>query len=108
MPNLRRLNSPKSIINSIDNVVDKYGEIKDNASPDLLNIRRSMNTVRGKVNQSFGASLTHYNSLGYLDEIRESFVQNRRVLAVFSDVSPQSQRLDFRQFQNGKHCVHRT
>ncbi|WP_298223204.1 DNA mismatch repair protein MutS [Flavobacterium sp.] len=74
----------KAIINSIDNVVDKYGEIKDNASPDLLNIRRSMNTVRGKVNQSFGASLTHYNSLGYLDEIRESFVQNRRVLAVLA------------------------
>ncbi len=74
----------KNIINDIDNVVDKYGEIKDNASPDLLNIRRSMNAVRGKVNQSFGASLTHYNGLGYLDEIRESFVQNRRVLAVLA------------------------
>ena len=74
----------KVIINCIDNVVDKYGEIKDNASPDLLNIRRSMNAVRGKVNQSFGVALTHYNSVGYLDEIKESFVQNRRVLAVLA------------------------
>ena len=74
----------KVIINCIDNVVDKYGEIKDNASPDLLNIRRSMNAVRGKVNQSFGVALTHYNSIGYLDEIKESFVQNRRVLAVLA------------------------
>jgi len=74
----------KEIIALIDDVVDKYGEIKDNASVDLLNIRRNMNSVRGKVNQSFGVALTQYNSLGYLDDIKESFVQNRRVLAVLS------------------------
>ena len=74
----------KDIIIMVDDVVDKYGEIKDNASPDLLSIRRSMNAIRGKVNQSFGTALTHYNSLGYLDDIRESFVQNRRVLAVLA------------------------
>jgi DNA mismatch repair protein MutS2 len=74
----------KAIVNLIDDVVDKYGEIKDNASPDLLEIRRNMNVVRGKVNQSFGIALTQYNGLGYLDEIRESFVQNRRVLAVLA------------------------
>lgn len=74
----------KSISNMVDDIVDKYGEIKDNASPDLLNIRRDMNVVRGKVNQSFGMALTQYNSLGYLDDIKESFVQNRRVLAVLA------------------------
>ncbi|WP_309612893.1 endonuclease MutS2 [Flavobacterium sp.] len=74
----------KFIIQKIDEVVDKYGEIKDNASPDLINIRRDMNLVRGKVNQSFGQAMTQYNSLGYLDEIKESFVQNRRVLAVLA------------------------
>lgn len=74
----------KYIIQKIDEVVDKYGEIKDNASPDLINIRRDMNLVRGKVNQSFGQAMTQYNSLGYLDEIKESFVDNRRVLAVLA------------------------
>jgi len=74
----------KEISKLIDEVVDKYGEIKDNASPDLLNIRRDMNAVRGKVNQSFGMALTQYNGLGYLDDIKESFVQNRRVLAVLA------------------------
>ena len=74
----------KDIITMVDEVVDKYGEIKDNASPDLLNIRRDMNLVRGKVNHSFGVALTQYNSLGYLDDIKESFVQNRRVLAVLA------------------------
>jgi len=74
----------KFIIQKIDEVLDKYGEIKNNASPDLINIRRDMNLIRGKVNQSFGQAMTQYNSLGYLDEIKESFVQNRRVLAVLA------------------------
>ncbi|MEM0577589.1 endonuclease MutS2 [Flavobacterium polysaccharolyticum] len=87
-PNLNaraaRVEYTKNIITQIDEVVDKYGEIKDNASPDLLNIRRNMNVVRGKVNQSFGVALSQYNGLGYLDDIKESFVQNRRVLAVLA------------------------
>ena len=74
----------KDIAKLIDNVIDKYGEIRDNASPDLVEIRRNMQQVRGKVNQSFGMALTQYNSLGYLDDIKESFVDNRRVLAVLS------------------------
>jgi DNA mismatch repair protein MutS2 len=74
----------KEIITLVDVVVDKYGEIKDNASPELLNIRSNMNLVRGKMNQSFGIALTQYNGLGYLDDIKESFVQNRRVLAVLA------------------------
>ncbi|TDD94857.1 endonuclease MutS2 [Flavobacterium cellulosilyticum] len=74
----------KEISSLIDVVVDKYSEIKDNASPQLQEIRREMNLVRGKVNQSFGVALTQYNSLGYLDDIKESFVQNRRVLAVLA------------------------
>jgi len=72
------------IIKKIDEVVDKYGEIKDSASPVLQDIRRNMNGVRGKINQSFGSALTQYHGLGYLDDIKESFVQNRRVLAVLA------------------------
>lgn len=74
----------KNITNMIEDVLDKYGEVKDNASPDLLNIRRDMNVVRGKVNNSFGIAMAHYNNLNYLDDIKESFVNNRRVLAVLA------------------------
>ncbi|MCP2025055.1 DNA mismatch repair protein MutS2 [Flavobacterium sp. HSC-32F16] len=87
-PNLNarasRVEYTKDIVSFIDSIVDKYGEIKDNASPALLSIRQNMNLVRGKVNQSFGVALTQYNGLGYLDDIKESFVQNRRVLAVLA------------------------
>lgn len=74
----------KEIISNIDAIVDKYGEVKDSASDKLQEIRREINIVRAKVNQSFGQALTHYLNLGYLDDIRESVVQNRRVLAVLS------------------------
>lgn len=74
----------KSILKEIENVLDKYGEIKDNASLDLMNIRKNINLVRGKINQSFGSALSQYNSAGYLDDIRETVVENRRVLAVMA------------------------
>ena len=70
------------VAKAIEEIVNKYGEIKDDASPDLVNIRRNINVVRGKINQSFGMALSHFNSLGYLDDIKETVVDNRRVLAV--------------------------
>jgi len=72
----------KDILKFIDKVVDKYGDIKDDATPDLQNIRREMNLVKVKINQSFSMALSQYNGLGYLDDIKESVVENRRVLAV--------------------------
>jgi DNA mismatch repair protein MutS2 len=87
-PTLHSLSSQvpltREIVVKIEEVIDKYGEIRDNASPQLSEIRREMNAVRIKVNQSFGVALTQYNALNYLDDIRESFVQNRRVLAVLA------------------------
>ncbi len=70
------------IIESINKVIDRYGEVKDEASPLLEEIRRKINQVKGSINSSFGSALTHYNNLGYLDDIRESVVENVRVLAV--------------------------
>ncbi|MGC1516527.1 MAG: DNA mismatch repair protein MutS [Maribacter sp.] len=66
----------------INNVIDRFGEVKDNASDTLFSIRRQMNQVRGKISQSFGSALNMYQASDYLDEIRESVVENRRVLAV--------------------------
>ncbi|MEZ4853642.1 DNA mismatch repair protein MutS [Flavobacterium sp.] len=74
----------KSITLAIETVFDKYGEIKNNASPDLVHIRKSIQIVRGKINQSFGLALSQYNSAGYLDDIKETIVENRRVLAVLA------------------------
>ena len=72
----------KVLIEAIHDVVDRFGEIKDNASPELLRIRKEINEIRGKINQSFAAALSRYQQADYLDDIKESVVENRRVLAV--------------------------
>jgi DNA mismatch repair protein MutS2 len=72
----------KVLIERIDEVIDRFGDVKDNASPLLLNTRRAMNLVKGQINSSFTNALSKYNGYGYLDEIKESVVDNIRVLAV--------------------------
>ncbi|MBC2845145.1 endonuclease MutS2 [Winogradskyella flava] len=71
-----------SIIEQVDAVVDRFGDIKDDASPELAVLRRDINKLKGKINSSFSSALTRYHGLDYLDDIRESVVDNRRVLAV--------------------------
>lgn len=71
-----------SIIEQVDAVVDRFGDIKDNASAQLLELRKEINKLKGKINSSFSSALNRYNGLEYLDDIRESVVDNRRVLAV--------------------------
>ncbi len=66
----------------IDRVIDRFGEIKDDASDKLFHIRQEINQVKGKINQSFASALNTYKTSDYLDDIRESVVENRRVLAV--------------------------
>ena len=45
-------------------------------------IRKEMERVRGKISQSFGSAMSKYQSSGFLDDIKETVVSNRRVLAV--------------------------
>ena len=66
----------------IDSIIDRFGEVKDRASDKLFSIRRQMNQVKGKISQSFASALNLYNGSDYLDDIRESVYENRRVLAV--------------------------
>ncbi len=74
----------KEIPDLIDGVIDKFGLVKDTASNELRLIRQQMAAIKGKINQSFSSSLNTYHTSEFLDEIRESVVDNRRVLAVKS------------------------
>lgn len=71
-----------TIIEQVDAVVDRFGDIKDDASPKLSELRQEIGKLKGKINSSFSSALTRYHGLDYLDDIRESVVDNRRVLAV--------------------------
>ncbi len=76
------VNYTSVISDEINKRIDKYGDIKDEASNELGMIRRRLNVVKGKINSSFSRALSQYVQSDYLDEIRESVVENRRVLAV--------------------------
>ena len=73
-----------SIIEQVDAIVDRFGDIKDEASPLLYELRKTINKLKGKINSSFASALNTYHKLDYLDAIRESVVENKRVLAVKS------------------------
>jgi len=72
----------KEIKKEIDNVIDRFGEIRDNASENLHTLRKQIQAIKGKIAQSFNKALSHCQNLDYLDDIRESVIENKRVLAV--------------------------
>jgi len=72
----------KAITDAINKVINRFGEIKDDASEELSRIRRQLKGIQGKINQSFVSALSYHNGLGYLDDIKETVVDNKRVLAV--------------------------
>ena len=66
----------------IKKIIDISGEVKNNASPVLKQIRRDINNIRGKIGASFSSALSKSIAAGYLDDIKETVVDNQRVLAV--------------------------
>jgi len=70
------------VIEEVDSIIDRFAEVKDDASDQLYQLRKSIGEIRGKINQSFTSALNTYHNLDYLDDIRESVVENKRVLAV--------------------------
>jgi len=72
----------KVIIEYIDKIISKFGEVNDNASNELKTIRKDINAIRGQIGSSFTKALNHYAKHDFLDDIRESVVDNQRVLAV--------------------------
>jgi len=77
-----KINLEKSIIEEIKAVITPFGEVDDKASALLKQIRKDINSVRSKIGASFTKALNNYSKSGYLDEIRESVIDNQRVLAV--------------------------
>ena len=75
----------KAIIAFIDDVLDEYGQVKDNASDELKNIRMSLYRKRNELRRLFDKIVAKLNKQGHLAEIEESFMNSRRVLAVFAE-----------------------
>ena len=75
----------KAIIEMIDDVLDENGQVKDNASQDLKDIRVNLYRKRNELRRMFEKIVARLNKQGYLAEIEESFMSGRRVVAVFAE-----------------------
>jgi DNA mismatch repair protein MutS2 len=75
----------KSIITSIDEVLDESGMVRDNASEELANIRLSLFRRRNELRRAFDRILSRLAKAGYVADIEESFLNGRRVVAIFAE-----------------------
>jgi DNA mismatch repair protein MutS2 len=75
----------KTIRQAIDEVLDEAGQVKDNASDDLQRIRLQLYRKRNEQRRIFEKLVQKMNKQGYLADIEESFINGRRVLAVFAE-----------------------
>ena len=56
------------LIARIDSILDKFGKIKDNASAELLRIRRDLSATTGSISRSLNSILRAAQSEGYVDK----------------------------------------
>jgi len=75
----------KSIVASIDEVLDESGVVRDNASEELANIRMSLYRKRNELRRVFDRILSKLAKAGYVADIEESFLNGRRVVAIFAE-----------------------
>lgn len=74
----------KDIENGIDNVLDKRLNVKDEASADLFRIRQGIQSNKKQINRNFDKALKSARASGYIDDISENVIDNRRVMTVVS------------------------
>ncbi len=75
----------KNITVGIDEILDETGNVKDSASEALAAIRMNLYRKRNELRRVFDRMVTRLNKLGYLADIEESFINGRRVLAVYAE-----------------------
>lgn len=75
----------KLINEMIDDILDETGNVKDSASEELGKIRMGLYRKRNELRRVFDRIVSKLNKLGHLADIEESFMNGRRVLAVFAE-----------------------
>ncbi|MDR2122738.1 MAG: DNA mismatch repair protein MutS [Flavobacteriaceae bacterium] len=83
---LSHIEYTKEIILLVNNVFNRFGEVKNDASSTLRNIREQLQVVRKTIQENFDKTVTHFAQTGVLDDIRESVLEDQRVLAVKSSL----------------------
>ncbi|MFZ9589887.1 MAG: endonuclease MutS2, partial [Chitinophagaceae bacterium] len=75
----------KSITEEINRVIGEDARVVDTASDDLARIRMALYRKRNEQRRSFEKILNKMQKAGYTADIEESFLNGRRVLAVYAE-----------------------
>ena len=62
------LTSQVATLNAIDRILDRYGKMRDNASPELARIRKEISASQGSVSRALNAILRQAQAEGILDK----------------------------------------
>lgn len=88
-PNLRevaeKITYEKEIHEIINSVIDDAGNVRDNASKELMQIRSELASKRQELRKVFEAVLRKLNKQGYLADISEGFLNGRRTVAITAE-----------------------
>lgn len=74
----------KEIIEAIDAVLDKRMKVKDDASEALFAIRVRIKQVKKQVNRNFDRAVKKARANGFMGDIQENVIDNRRVMSIVS------------------------
>lgn len=88
-PSLHKLAEPvmvyPAVLDKIDTIINKHGEVRDNASPDLLRIRREMKSKQSSISGKMATILKRAQQEGIVDpEATISIRDGRAVIPVLS------------------------
>lgn len=82
---LSNTNLEPAIPELIATVIDDHNHLRDDASDELMRIRKDLTDKRRQLRQVFDANVRKLAKQGYLADIGESFLNNRRCVAVFAE-----------------------
>jgi len=74
-----------NLLKEIDSVLDDQGEVRPDASPELLKIHKAIRSKERELDSVFSQSLKQYGGEGMLADTNESMRNGRRVLTVSAE-----------------------
>ena len=81
---VKDLDYQKAIIDKIDKVFNRFGEVKSDSSPILKTLRTEIQHAKKAIQENFNRALTTFGQSDFLDDIKETILDDQRVLAVKS------------------------
>jgi len=81
---IENVESTNEITQAVEKVFNAKWIVRDDASPELMTIRNAIASVRRQIARNFAKVLKEFQGKGYLGDTGEAFLNERRVLAIYS------------------------